>query len=453
MAAPLTIESVRRLLEEKRATASDIVSGCLETISRLNRRFRAYISVFAEEARRKAEELDREAEGRACIPHLFAAPLAIKDNIWVKGHPTTAAIRLFEHFIPRDDAQLVARLRRRDTIILGKNNMHALALGATSTSSLYGPVRNPFRPSRIAGGSSGGTAVAVALGMAAAGIGTDTGGSVRIPAAFCGLVGFKPTWGRISLHGVIPFSPTLDHVGVIAHTVSDALTLFHALTKQRAADPQSLLQGTTQNLRKRTVRIGIPESYCENLEPRVEKDFHHAVGRLEGLGFKTVNIALPAPSQVHRARSIIALKEASRIYGEALERSPQDFPPNVRALLRYGASLSEAGYIDALSFRGEVVARLMRQFERVDFIAMPTVWTVAPRLVDVRGREHGAVRRALLTNTGLFNLAGMPAITLPMAVKHGLFTGLQMAAPPMADHTLLAIAHQLEAALGVRPPP
>jgi aspartyl-tRNA(Asn)/glutamyl-tRNA(Gln) amidotransferase subunit A len=451
LAAPLSIESTKTLLEQKRSTASHIVSRCLETISRLNKRFGAYISVFAEEARHKAQELDREAERRASVPALFAAPLAIKDNIWVKGHPTTAAIRLFENFIPRDDAQLVVRLRRSDTIILGKNNMHALALGATSTSSLYGPVRNPFDPRRVAGGSSGGTAVAVALSMAAGGIGTDTGGSVRIPATFCGLVGFKPTWSRIGLHGVIPLSPTLDHVGVMAHTVPDALILFHALTKQRSADPQTLLQTALQTLSQRAVKIGIPENYCENLDPRVEKDFHHTVGRLEGLGFEVVNIALPAPSQVHRARSIIMLKEASMIYGEALKRSPEDFPPDVRALLRYGASVREAGYIDALSFRGEVVARLIRQFEGVHFIAMPTVWTVAPRLEDVMGKEHGAVRRALLTNTGLFNLTGMPAITVPMAVKHGLFTGLQIAAQPMADDTLLAIAHQLEAALRVRP--
>lgn len=440
----LTLATIKRDLTSRQTTVSRIVNECLRKIAKLDEEYKTFITVFDQQASHDAEELDQLINQGKPIRFLFGAPISLKDNICIKAHKTTAATKLFENFLPTKDAEVVASLRRSKTIVLGKNNLHALALGATSTSSLFGPVRNPYAKDRIAGGSSGGTTVAVALSMVAAGLGTDTGGSIRIPAAFCGVVGFKPTYGLLSLDGVIPLSPTLDHVGPITATVEDSYLIFKAMTGALPADPLQWLEAQARKLLQKRARVAIPQNYLQGLDERVERDFFRKLERVRQSGFTIEETALPNPSRVHSARVTIMLKEASILYAEPLSQSADQFPEDVRKLLSTGISTPARAYIEALLFRSHAVTGLLNVFRRFDFIAMPTVPILPPKLEEVVGEEAGAIRNRLLLNTGLFNLTGMPAITLPMSGENGLFTGLQLAARPFDDESLLVLAHLVE---------
>ncbi len=443
MSSGITVREIIANINEGKSKVVDIIEASLSKVRRFNKRSNAFITVFENDSLERAAALDeRIAEGKP-VGGLCGVPVGIKDNIWVRSYPTTAGTKLFENFVPKKDAKIVARLKRLGSVILGKNNLHALALGATSTSSLFGPVRNPRDESRTAGGSSGGTAAAIAQGMVACGVGTDTGGSVRIPAAFCGLTGYKPTYGLISLEGVMPLSYTLDHVGLLTNTVQDCYLLYKLLTRSSAVKIDQFPSDTSL-APEGSIKLGLPKEYCTDLDPKVESDFHEMLEKLKSHGLKVVDIRLPDPSEVHKARSIIMLKEASTLYSEALSRVEAQFPPDVMNLLVIGRSTKDEAYVDALRFRAKAMTQLLEALSRVDFIVMPTMPIVAPKLDDVLGNESGPIRLKLVRNTGLFNLTGLPSVAFPIDGKNGLFTSFQLATTPVADERLLRVGVYIE---------
>jgi aspartyl-tRNA(Asn)/glutamyl-tRNA(Gln) amidotransferase subunit A len=311
-------------------------------------------------------------------------------------------------------------------IPLGKTNLHELALGGTAAASHFGPVRNPHDPERVAGGSSGGSAVSVALSKGAVlGFGTDTGGSIRVPASLCGIMGFKPTLGSLSLEGVFPLSATLDHAGLLTRTMPDMISAFERLTgaPRKGAAPR----------KGRKIRVGVlTKHFFEETEEKVSRNFWKAMDRMEASGdFSAVEV--PADSSYERftlARGAIQLKEAAWFYEELVNSKAvaSKMNPDVVTLLRRGMRVGQVRYLVANLVRLESIRVFGRLLKGLDVLAMPTTRVVAPRLDDVLGKEAGRLRRLLLQNTEVFNLSGFPALSIPSNPGAAeLPTGIQLA--------------------------
>jgi aspartyl-tRNA(Asn)/glutamyl-tRNA(Gln) amidotransferase subunit A len=388
----------------------------LENIERYNERLNAFITVFGGNdglPLSRARELDaRLRASRKVAAGLFGVPLAIKDNIFLGGFPTTAATYRFKDFVPNLNAQIVDDALGLGCVPLGKTNLHELALGGTSAASYFGPVRNPHDVERVAGGSSGGSAVAVALAKGAVlGFGTDTGGSVRIPAALCGIMGFKPTLGSLSLEGVFPLSATLDHAGLLTRTMPDMVRAFEQLTGARKPRRSAGREGTK-------IRLGILTGhFLEETEEKVSRGFWRAIDRMEASG-DFVAVEVPTDSSYERftrARGHIQLSEAAWFYGELAksESVAAKMNQDVVTLLRRGMRLGQVRYLAGSLVRLESIRVFGRLLKGLDVLATPTTRVVAPRLDDVLGNEAGRLRRLLLQNTEVFNLCGFPAISIP----------------------------------------
>jgi len=362
----------------------------------------------------RARELDarlRAGKGKGASG-LFGIPLAIKDNIFFGGFPTTGATYYFKDFVPSLNAQIVDDAMGLGCIPLGKTNLHELALGGTCAASYFGPVRNPHDVERVAGGSSGGSAVSVALAKGAVlGFGTDTGGSVRVPAALCGIMGFKPTLGSLSLEGVLPLSATLDHAGLLTRTMPDMVMAFEQLTGGRRPRRAAKRLGGK-------IRVGIlTQHFLEETEEKISRNFWKAIDRMEASG-DFVAVEVPTDSSYERftrARGDILLMEAAWFYKELVssEKVAARMNADVLTLLRRGMKVGQVRYLGANLVRLESIRAFGRLLKGLDVLAMPTTRVVAPRLDDVVGKEAGRLRRLLLENTAVFNLCGFPALTIP----------------------------------------
>jgi aspartyl-tRNA(Asn)/glutamyl-tRNA(Gln) amidotransferase subunit A len=397
-------------------TCEERVDEELGNVARYDKKLNAFVAVFGGDrglALSRARELDarlgaRRGEGAA---GLFGIPLAIKDNICLGGFPTTAATYYFKDFVPSLNAEIVDDALGLGCVPLGKTNMHELALGGTSAASYFGPVRNPRDPDRVAGGSSGGSAVAVAEAKGSIlGLGTDTGGSVRIPAALCGIMGFKPTLGSLSLEGILPLSATLDHAGLLTRTMPDMARAFRQLTGARRP------RGPAKRSRK--VRVGVLSGhFLEETEEKVSRNFWSAVDRM-GRSENFTVAEVRTDSSYERftlARGAIQLREAGWFYEELVKSSKVAAQMNqdVVTLLRRGLRIGQLRYFGANLVRLESIRVFGRLLKGLDVLAMPTTRVTAPKLSDVVGKEAGRLRRSLLQNTEVFNLCGFPALSIP----------------------------------------
>jgi len=406
----LTIEEFSRQLRAREVTAEQITDACLQRIDSDNPRLNAFILVMADAARQQAREADRELAAGSDRGPLHGVPISIKDLIDVAGTPTTAASRVREGHVAEHDAPVIAALRHAGAVVIGKTNLHEFAFGTTNEESAFGAARNPQDPSRSPGGSSGGSAASVAAAMALATIGTDTGGSIRIPAAACGVVGLKPRYGEISTNGIVPLSRTLDHVGPLARTVTDAGLVYRALVGESKSKPP--VPGPIGGL-----KLVVPRQYfCDMLDDEVRSRFEEALDRLRTAGARLDDVEirhanLTAPIYLH-----IVLADAAAYHATALERVPERYTPGVRTRLEMGRYLLAEDYVRALEGR-EV---LRREVDSVlaghDALLLPTLPIPAPPIgatsVQV-GTTIEPVRNVMLRLTQLFNLTGHPAIALP----------------------------------------
>jgi len=426
-----------------RATAEAIAREELENIKQYDRKLNAFITIFdgeSEPALERAREVDSLlGDGKHGEDSLFGAPVVIKDDFFLSGYRTTNACFAFRNFVPSSTAMVVERLLRAGMVPLGKTNMHELALGATSSSSFYGPVRNPHDPNRISGGSSGGTAVAVAASRhPLLGLGTDAGGSVRTPAALCGICGFKPSLGMLSTEGAFPLSATLDHTGIMTRTMEDMLIAFRAIVDTNR------LPGRGE--RRPRLRVGIPNAHFANeLHERVSKEFWRAVDRLRTLDDLEVieGVRFPSASKINASRTTIQIREAAWFYEEIVrsENLRQRMHADVLSFLDAGSKIGMLEYMHANRARAELIGEMSAIFEEVDFLLMPTCLTVAPRLEEVQGMERGSVRRLLIANTEPFNLCGFPALTVPASRDAGLPVGLQIVGGYTRDAQVLELGN------------
>jgi len=459
----LPVGELAVLLRARKISPVELVRVYLERIERLNPRLRAYLKVPGQAAVEEARKAEREIVRGKWRGPLHGIPIALKDNIWTRGVRTTAGSKILADFVPGEDATVVTRLRAAGAIVLGKTHLHEFAYGVTSNNVHYGPAHNPYDLERIPGGSSGGSAIAVAAGLCAAAVGTDTGGSIRIPAALCAVVGFKPAFGAVPVDGIVPLCASLDHVGPITRRVADASLMYDAMrgagAKKEAgaahAAPPAHRRGARARPRPggRPLQVGWPRHYFfERIAPEVLAAIEAARGVWEKRGVRFVDVALPQLEAANRATLPIALAEAyqyHRVAGYFPARAA-DYSEDVRARLEKGASVTAADYLDAR----EVCRRSTEEFqscgERVAALLAPTVPIAAPRIGEERVRIGDAeedVRGALLRLCRPANLWGAPAISIPCgATPEGLPIGAQLIGFEGREEDLLVLAEMFEQA-------
>jgi aspartyl-tRNA(Asn)/glutamyl-tRNA(Gln) amidotransferase subunit A len=472
MTLPPTAAGIRRTIASGRATAVEVCSAALDRIADLDPALRAFLHVDRDGALARAAELDRRSSDLAGLP-LLGVPVALKDNICTRTMPTTAASRILEAYTPPYDAGVVERLEAAGAVIVGKTNCDEFAMGSSTENSAFGPTRNPWNPSRTPGGSSGGSAAAVAARIVPLAFGSDTGGSIRQPAALCGVVGLKPTYGRVSRYGLIAFASSLDQIGPIAITVDDAALALNVIAGHdprdatSAAVPVPDFRTETSFESLKGMRVGVPRSLLvDGVEPGVLEAFEGALAVLQECGATRRDVDLPHHRLAIPVYYLLATAEASSNlarydgvrYGmrreadglvEMYERTRgEGFGPEVKRRIVLGTYVLSAGYYDAYYLKAQQVRTLIARdygaaFEQVDVIALPTSPTGAFELGE---RTADPIRMYLsdIFTVGA-NLAGLPAITVPCGfTADRLPVGLQLTGRQLEEATVLRAAGAYE---------
>jgi len=462
-----SIPEVARLYRQRKLSPVELTRFLLERINKLNAHLNAFITVSEELALQQAKRAESELVGkrgdksRRDRGPLHGIPISLKDNIYTAEVRTTAGSRVLRDFVALHDAPVVTALKEAGAVLLGKTNMHEFAYGTTSNNPHYGAVRNPWDVSRIAGGSSGGSAAALAAGLCYGSIGTDTGGSIRIPSSLCGVVGLKPGLGRVSTDDVVPLSPTLDFVGPLARSAEDAALLLEAIGV-RGKGERRLRLGRVPSSRSRRPRLGVPqEFFLEVLSPEVERAFQTALRTLEKGGARLKEVFLPLLPETEDAGNQIAWAEATHYHQHAgwYPAHAEEYGEDVRKRLEKGTKVPAVAYLQALELRDQFIAafHVILQEEELDALVVPTTPITATRVgeesVAIKGSIH-PTRALLLRLNRPANLAGVPAISVPCGLtENGLPVGLQFIGAVTEELLLLELAYNFERAcpLGAQP--
>ena len=441
----LSIGEAQRLIRSGALSPLELVEAYVERIERFDERLNAFVTVTGERAAARAMALGEElARGQWRGP-LHGIPIALKDNIDTAGVLTTAGSAVYADRLPDEDAEVVTRLEEAGAIVLGKLNMHEFAYGATSSFTHTGPVRNPWDVDRIPGGSSGGSGTAVAARLCAGALGTDTGGSVRIPAAHCGIAGLKATYGLASIRGIIPLSVSLDHVGPMCRTVADTALMLQAMAGYDPGGIASIpadVPDYASALRRRTssLRLGVPRSlYFDDLDPQIAEAVDRALGVLGGLTAGMQDVELPALPQ---ERPIDV--EAYAYHADLLEENRDLYEESVLARLDPGAEVPAAEYAESLYQLTLARKAIAGVFDDVDLLVTPTL-PVLPITIEAARETPLEATRILIRNAAPFNVYGIPAISVPCGFsREGLPIGLQICGRALGEVDVLALAHAYE---------
>jgi aspartyl-tRNA(Asn)/glutamyl-tRNA(Gln) amidotransferase subunit A len=459
----VTIREAAEALRARRASAVELTAAAIARIDRLNSTLRAFITVTADYAMLKARQADTElAAGRDRGP-LHGIPVALKDLFAMRGVRTTSGSKVFENFVPDRNAAVVDKLEAAGAVILGKLNMHELAYGITSANPHFGAVRNPWDKDRSPGGSSGGSGAAVAAHIVYAAMGSDTGGSIRIPASFCGTVGLKPTYGRVSRYGAHPLGYTLDHMGPLARSVRDAAAVLNAIAGYDPRDEASSRRPVVdyvpgKGCSIRGLRIGFPENFFfEGLDLDVESAVRGAIARAESLGAEVKPVRVPDVAALNAVGRVILLSEASAVMEPYLENRHR-FGADVLALLDQGRLVSATDYINAQRLRRRMRAEFEKLWTDVNCLLCPTTPNTAPRIGETTVRLGGRDEDVRLATTRLvrgINVLGYPALSIPCGLSgSGLPVGLQIVGPAFEEATILQVGAALEdGGVGIPPCP
>jgi aspartyl-tRNA(Asn)/glutamyl-tRNA(Gln) amidotransferase subunit A len=471
----LTIPGVRSAIAEGRTSAVALAEAFYAKINSEDGDVHAYLTLSRERALAQAERVDGMAKRGEPLPPLAGVPVAIKDVLLTRGVRSTAGSKILQHFFPPYDATAVARLEAAGAVILGKTNCDEFAMGSSNENSAYGPVRNPRDKERVPGGSSGGSAAAVAAGTAVAALGSDTGGSIRQPAAFCGVVGLMPTYGRVSRYGLIAFASSLDHIGPLTRTVEDAACVLSVIAGRDPMDSTSAdvpIPDYVADLQKpvRGLKLGVPKEYFgEGLDDEVRAAVEAGIERLSRAGCEIVRVSLPHTEYAIPTYYVVATAEASSNlarydgarYGfrardgnslsEMYRRSrDQGFGAEVKRRIMLGTYALSAGYYDAYYLKAQKVRTLLTRdfdeaFQRVDAVVAPTTPTPAFKLGEKADDPLAMYLADIYTVTG--DLAGVPGISVPCgATASGLPIGLQVFGRHFDESTVLRVARAVEAA-------
>ncbi len=452
----LTISRIAPLLRKRQISPVELTRFFLERIHRLQPKLNAFITVTEGLARRQARQAEREIRKARYRGPLHGIPISLKDLFYTAGIRTTAGSKILRNFVPQENAFVADRLLAGGAVLLGKTNLHEFAYGVTNNNPHYGPVHNPWDPSRVSGGSSGGSAAAVSAALGIASLGTDTGGSIRIPSAACGVVGLKPTRGLVSLHGVIPLAFSLDHAGPICRCVEDAALMLEAIASpagRNSATPPQVGGLFSRTLRRgvKGIRVGIPKQYFfDRLHRDVRGYVLTACAILYQLGAELQEVELKGMNEAAPLVGVITVGEALSYHWNWLQARAKDYGPDVRERMEANRDQRTAEYLRAQERRRVYTEAWVKVFESVDVIAAPTL-PVLPPLIGQKeiswGRTPEDVRAALLRMTRPGNLTGLPAISLPCGFTvDNLPVGLQLFGRHHDEATLLRVAYAYEQA-------
>ena len=474
----LTIHEARDLLDRREVSSVELTQAYLDRIQAVEPQVRSFVTVTDKQALEQAREADARIAAGEASP-LTGIPMQVKDNMCTRGVATTCSSRMLETFIPPYDATVVQRLQEQHAVVLGKGNMDEFAMGSSTENSAFFPTHNPWDLARVPGGSSGGPAAAVAARQAMTSLGSDTGGSIRQPAALCGVVGMKPTYGLVSRYGLVAFASSLDQIGPLTRDVTDCATVLSAIAGHDPRDSTSLpqpapdyRQALTRDVRG--MRIGVPREYfTQGMDPEVGQTLRQALGVLEGLGASVDwEVSLPSTPYALAVYYIIAPsecsanlarydgvkygfshQEASSMWEELEETRERGFGPEVKRRIMLGTYSLSAGYYDAYYLKAQKVRTLITRefqeaFQRYDVLVTPTSPTVAFRL----GEKTEDPLQMYLSDvcTIPVNIAGIPGISIPCGFAQGLPVGMQILGPALGDETILRAAHAYEQATSWR---
>lgn len=450
------LRELGRLMRAREVSPVELTEETLRRIEALDPKLNAYITVTADLALEQAQQAERElAEGRDRGP-LHGIPYAAKDLCWTAGIRTTAGSKVLADFVPDEDATVVRKLREAGAVLIGKSGLHENAYGVTSTNPHFGAIRNAWALDRVPGGSSGGSATAQAAGLCGFSLGTDTGGSIRIPASFCGVTGLKPTFGRVSRYGIVPLGHTLDTVGPFAMSVEETAWAYQAMAGGDPRDDSSVdRDAPIPEFPRETsldgVRIGVPENYYfEQLDEGVEAATRQALQDCESLGAELVGIRVPDIEEFNTLHRLILGAEASSVHERTLAERPEDYGPDQIAMLDLGSTVRAVDYLNAQRRRREIVDAFNAILLGVDVVAAPATSVpaglIGAKTVTVRGRETD-VRAASTRTTRALNLTGLPLLTMPCGfTPSGLPVGLQFVGRAFGEQELLAAGHAYQTA-------
>jgi len=451
----MTISELAPKIKARKISPVELTQAVLDRIEKLDPKLNAYITVDAEGALKAAKKAQRQMAKGAYLGPLHGIPISLKDLYDTKGLRTTAGSKIMSDRAPDADATSVAKLRAAGAIIVGKTNMHEFAFGATTQNSHFGGARNPYDTGRIPGGSSGGSAAAVAADMCIASTGSATGGSIRKPAALCGIVGLKPTYGRVSLRGVVPLAWSLDHVGPMTKCVRDAAVMLSAMAGYDPGDPTSAnekVPSFTRALKNdvKKLRIGFDSSFSSGgVDGEVLQSVERALKLFEKLGARVAEVSLPSIELTTAIESIIITTEPAAYHEDNLRNRPGDYGRDVRMRLEAGSAFSAVHYIKAQRLRAIIQKEFAEVFRKIDIFALPIAPTTAPPIgaetVSIGGMEMD-LGVAYLRFACPANLTGLPAISIPCGLgKDGLPIGLQLVGRAFDEATVLRAAYAFEA--------
>jgi aspartyl-tRNA(Asn)/glutamyl-tRNA(Gln) amidotransferase subunit A len=450
----MTIAEAARQIASNALSPVELTQAALERIERLNPRLNAFLTLLPEQAMAAAHAAEREIRAGRRRGPLHGIPIGLKDLCATKGIRTTSGSKLLRDTVPTEDATVARRWAEAGTILLGKLHMNEFAYGPDGDNVHDGPAHNPWNTDHMTGGSSSGSGAAVAASLCLGALGTDTGGSIRIPAALCGIVGLKPTYGRVSRYGITPLSWSLDHAGPMAKTVADVALLLQAIAGPDVNDPSTArrpvpdypaaLTGEVRGL-----RLGVPREYFfEGLAPEVERAVRDAIEVLRGLGASVREVSWPALRYTTLAALILVLVEASAFHEPWIRTQPEAYQPDIALRLKWGLFVPAAAYLKAQRLRARLCQDAARLWADVDVLAVPATAIAAPRLGQTQvhlGQRQTSTREALLRLMRPFNLTGLPAISVPCGLTSaGLPIGLQIAGKPFDEATVLRVAHAYE---------
>lgn len=443
----LTLTQASGLIRSRKLSPVELTQICLSRIEGFNPALNAFITVTADSALAEAHKAEAEIRKGRWKGPLHGVPLALKDLFDTAGVPTTAASDAFKGRVPAQDAEVVRRLKQAGAVLLGKLNMHECAYGASSVISFFGPVRNPWSTDHIAGGSSSGSAAAVAAGLCYGAMGSDTGGSIRQPAAYCGITGLKPTYGRVSTRGVIPLSWFYDHVGPMTRTVADAAAMLQAVAGYDPEEPTSLdapVPDYAALMRKtKRLHVGIPRAcFYDQLDPEIQGAMDAALVLIRKLAasVKEIELAAGYETAVYRA-------EAFAYHCNNIKKSPELYQPDTLRRLRTGEDVTAGAYIESRRKAEQARSSVRSIFKNVDVLITPTTAVPLFPIAELASGPDALRSKEILSlrNTRPFNLFGLPAISVPCGfTKAGLPIGMQIAGAPWAEGDVLRFAHVYE---------
>jgi aspartyl-tRNA(Asn)/glutamyl-tRNA(Gln) amidotransferase subunit A len=457
--ALLSVRQLSEKIKTNEISPIDLVEFCFDRIRKFNPLLNAFITIIDEEdAYNNARIAEREISQGNYRGPLHGIPFSIKDIIYVKDVRCTAGSKILSEYIPKADATCIKKIKQAGAILLGTNNLNEFASGITGVNPFYGNTKNPWNISRISGGSSGGSAVAVSTGMARISLGTDTGGSIRVPSSLCGVVGLKPTYGRVSKFGVVPLTESLDHVGCVTRSAWDAAAVLEWISGWDPSDPISKHKKVPsytyiiENSNVEGIPIGVPKDYFfDYVHPEVEYLFYQFLESIKSLGYKVLDLDLQNPERYYNTWRVIRYAEASELHARWFKTRKEDYSEEVREMLIQGTKISAVDYIHAMRIINEELKKelLMMFKQKIEVIVVPTTIISAPSfdelmVIDIRSTVL-ETREALLRNTILFNSTGFPAVSIPIGLtKDNMPVSAQIIGPPFREEKILSVAYNYE---------